>query len=218
MTTHLEIDLDNLKSIIFKMADLAIEAISGSIESLKKADTKLARQVVDKDAELDRLEVLTDNECVKVLVTKQPAAIHLRLVLALIKINTDLERIGDLASNIAKETLRLDGKPVLKPLIDIPRMADITIDMIRNALDSITEKNTEKAESVIEKDNEIDDLNLQIYRELFSYMAENPRTISEALGLIMVVKAIERIGDHATNIAERAIYYISGTDIRHTEE
>lgn len=218
MTTHLEIDLDNLKSLIFKMADLAIEAITGSVESLKNADSKLAKQVIDRDIELDRLEIITDNECVKVLVTKQPAAIHLRLVLSLIKINTDLERIGDLATNIAKETLRLGGKPSLKPHIDIPGMAELAIDMIRSALDAITEKSVEKAEAVISKDNEIDDLNFQIYKELFSYMAENPRAISESLALIMVVKAIERIGDHATNIAERAVYYIKGIDIRHAEE
>jgi phosphate transport system protein len=218
MVTHLEQELEAIKSKIFEMADLAIEAISKSVDSLKRSDTNLAQKVINDDSLLDHLEIIIDDECIKVLVTRQPAATHLRLVLAILKINTDLERIGDLATNIAKETVRLNGQPTLKPLIDIPRMAAIGIEMIKDSLRAITDRDASIAEKVIQRDNEIDELNIQIYRELFSYMAENPHSISQALGLIMVAKALERIGDHATNIAERAIYYVNGVDVRHSEE
>lgn len=217
MQTHLEQELENVKSRMFEMADLAIEAIANSVESLRKADTKLAETVIRNDDRLDRLEILLDEECIRILVTKQPAAVDLRLVLAILKINTDLERMGDLATGIARETITLDGKQTLKPLVDIPRMAAICMDMIKDALLSITELNADRGRKVIERDKEIDELNIQIFRELFSFMAENPRSLSPALGLIMVAKALERIGDHATNIAERAVYYIEGKDIRHQE-
>jgi phosphate transport system protein len=218
MQTHLEQELEGIKSRIFEMADYAIEAIARSIKSLKEADQDLARRVLEDDMHLDSLEVEIDNECIKILVTKQPAAVHLRLVLAMLKINTDLERIGDLATNIANEEINLAGRPTLKPLIDIPRMADICIQMLRDALAAFTERDADKARAVIARDREIDMLNIQVYRELFTFMAEDNRTISSALGLIMVAKALERIGDHITNIAERAVYYIEGIDIRHAEE
>jgi phosphate transport system protein len=218
MQTHLEQELEGIKSKIFEMADYAIEAIARSIKSLKEADQELARRVLEDDTYLDSLEVEIDNECIKILVTKQPAAVHLRLVLAMLKINTDLERIGDLATNIAHEEINLAGRPTLKPLIDIPRMSDICIQMLRDALAAFTERDADKARSVIARDREIDMLNMQIYRELFTFMAEDNRTISSALGLIMVAKALERIGDHITNIAERAVYYIEGIDIRHAED
>jgi len=218
MQTHLEQELEGIKSRIFEMADYAIEAIARSIKSLKEADQDLARRVLEDDTHLDSLEVEIDNECIKILVTKQPAAVHLRLVLAMLKINTDLERIGDLATNIANEEINLAGRPTLKPLIDIPRMADICIQMLRDALAAFTERDADKARAVIARDREIDMLNIQVYRELFTFMAEDNRTISSALCLIMVAKALERIGDHITNIAERAVYYIEGIDIRHAEE
>ncbi len=217
MSTHLEQDLRGITAKIFMMADLAIESIRNSIESLKNQDLKLAELVLQRDNELDRLEVLIDEECIRLLVTRQPAAADLRLILTILKTNTDLERIGDLSTNIAKETLGSLGKPLLKPLVDIPRMGDIAINMITMAFRAISEKDQSLAREIIEMDRQVDDINMQIYRELFSYMAENPSSISPALGLIMVAKALERIGDHATNIAERAIYYIEGEDIRHQE-
>lgn len=218
MTTHLEQELDHIKSRIFGMADLAIESIVRSINALKESDSRLAEQVLHDDSLLDNLEVEIDNECVRILVTRQPAAVYLRFVLAMLKINTDLERIGDLASNIAREAINLHGKPTLKPLVDLPRMAEICIAMIRDVFTAFAERDAERARGVIARDREIDTLNMQVYRELFSYMAENTHAISQALGLIMVSKALERIGDHVTNIAERAVYYIEGIDIRHTEE
>ena len=215
MTTHFEQELEKIKAMIFRMADLAIEAIYNSVESLRTSDVELARKVLDNDSELDRLEMDSDDECIRVLVTRQPAAIDLRLVLAMLKINTDLERIGDLSTNIAKETIRLDGRPTLKALIDIPRMAELAIEMIKDTFTAFTTKDAALAREVIKRDSEIDELNLQVYRELFTYMAEKPAVISQGLGVIMVSKHIERIGDHVTNIAERAVYYIEGVDIRH---
>lgn len=215
MPTHLEQELENIRSKVFEMADIAIEAIGRSIDSLKRSDIHLAEEVLQRDAELDQLEMSIDEECIRILVTRQPAAADLRLVLSLLKINTDLERIGDLATNIARETIRLDGKPTLKPLVDLPIMARMCIEMIKDSFQAISEKNVALAKSVIGRDRDIDDLNTQVYRELISYMLENPHTITQSLGLIMVSKALERIGDHATNISEKAVYYIEGEDIRH---
>jgi len=218
MTTHLEQELEAIKSKVFEMADLAIESIAKSIQAMKNSDARLAEQVLREDSLLDSLEVEIDNGCVRVLVTRQPAAVHLRFVLAMLKINTDLERIGDLSTNIADEAIQLHGRPALKPLVDIPRMGEIAIGMLRDVFTAITERDAGLAREIIDRDRDIDTLNMQVYRELFSYMAENPHTISHALGLIMVAKALERIGDHVTNIAERAVYYIEGIDIRHKEE
>lgn len=218
MTTHLEQELEHIKSKIFEMADLAIESIDRSVRAVRDSDGDLAEAVLRDDSLLDNLEVEIDNECVRILVTRQPAAVHLRFVLAMLKINTDLERIGDLASNIAREAVNLHGKPTLKPLVDLPRMAEIAIGMLRDVFTAFTEHDAGLAREIIARDRDIDTLNMQVYRELFTYMAENAHTISQALGLIMVSKALERIGDHVTNIAERAVYYIEGIDIRHADE
>jgi phosphate transport system protein len=215
MQTHLEMDLEQIKIKIFQMADYAIEAVTSSVSALKNSDLDLAKVIVKNDERINRLEIEIDDECIKFLVTRQPAASDLRFILAMLKINTDLERIADLASNIAKETIRINGTPLIKPLIDIPRMSEIAVKMINTAFIAITEKNVEKAKSVIEMDSDIDELNMQIYRELFTYMGESSKNISQSLSLISVAKSLERIGDHTKNIAERAVYYIQGEEIRH---
>ena len=217
MQTHLEIDLEGIKIKMYEMADLAMEAIKLSVLSLKTADLELARQIIQDDSRMDSLEIEIDDSCITLLVTRQPAASDLRLVLAVLKINTDIERIGDLATNIARETIKINGTPLIKPLVDIPRMGEIAIEMIKLAFSSLSERDAGKAKKVLVMDNEIDELNMQIYRELFTYMAESNRFISQSLSLIMVAKALERIGDHAKNIAERAIYYIEGEDVRHRD-
>jgi phosphate transport system protein len=215
--THLEQELESTRAKIFEMADLVVEAVVKAVDSLKKSDLKSAREVIKNDSKLDELENIIDEMCGRILVTKQPAAVHFRLILAMLKINTDLERIGDIATNIAKETLKFEGRPLFKNPLDIIRMGSIAVEMIRGSFNSISEKNVEIAKEVINKDNEIDELNVQVYRELFTYMAENPKLISDALSMIMVAKALERIADHATNIAEMAIYYIEGVEVRHHE-
>ncbi len=215
MQTHLEMELEQIKIKMYQMADLTMEAVTSSITSLKNADLDAAREIIKNDERINRLEVEIDDECIKFLVTRQPAASDLRFILAMLKINTDLERIADLATGIAKETLRINAAPLIKPLIDIPRMSEIAVNMISTAFISITEKDVEKAKKVILMDLEIDELNNQIYRELFTYMNESPRNISQGFSLVTIAKVLERIGDHAKNIAERAVYYIQGEDIRH---
>ena len=215
MQTHLEMELDQIKIKIFRMADYAMEAVTSSITSLKNSDLELAEKIIKNDAVINSLEIEIDDECIKFLVTQQPAASDLRFILAMLKINTDLERIADLAANIARETLRINGAALFKPLLDIPRMSEIAVRMINTAFISMTEKSVVKAKSVIQMDTEIDELNMQIYREFFTYMGESTKNISQCLCLITVAKALERIGDHAKNIAERAVYYIQGEDIRH---
>lgn len=216
MTTHLEMELENIRIKIFKMVDIAIEAVTGAVDSLKRSDMHLAEQIIHNDSVLDRLEITLDEECIRILVTKQPAAVDLRFVLTIIKMNAELERIGDLSTNIAKETIRLKGNKPLKPLIDLPRMSVIAIEMIKEAFNAFSNRDAVKAKMVIERDSEIDELKEQIQRELFSYLAENPNTYSQVFGLINMAQLLERIGDHATNIAERVIYYIKGIDIRHS--
>lgn len=217
MQTYLEQELSNIKIKIFEMADLVIESVDSAVTALKNSDIDLAKKIMNDDTVMDLLEIEIDNECIKLLVTRQPAASDLRFVLAMLKINTDLERMGDLATNIAKEVIRINGATLMKPLIDIPRMAERAIQMIRLSFEAITEKDVEKAKNVILMDEEIDQLNLQIYRELFTFMGESAANIPQSLSLILVSKALERVGDHAKNIAERGIYYIQGDDIRHRD-
>lgn len=218
MNTHLEQELSNITRKMFVMADLSIEGINSSISALKESNLDLARNIIDKDNLLDDLEKEIDEDCIRILVTKQPAAQDLRLVLTILKTNTDLERIGDLAGNIAKEVIRSEGKVPVKPLVDIPRMAEQGINMLKKAFKAITEKESCYANEAIEMDDFIDQLNVQVHRELFTFMIEHPTDISSALSLITVSRALERIGDHAKNIAERAIYYIEGEDIRHLKK
>ncbi len=215
MVTHLQMELDLAKEKIFQMADRSIEAMEQAITALKNLDAYLSYSVIKNDSVIDTLEKEIDEDCVKILVTRQPAASDLRLVLAMLKINTDIERIGDLAVNIAKETLLLCGKPHIKALIDIPRMNQVLIEMIKGTLSALSSMDTKTAEAVIQKDKEIDELNRQVFRELFTIMAENPSHISQAFSLIVIARLLERAGDHATNIAERVIFYIDGVDIRH---
>ena len=218
MMTHLQKELDYITERVFEMADRAIESIDRSIAALKDLNSAAADKVIEGDNILDSLEKEIDEECVKILVTRQPAASGLRLVLAMLKINTDLERIGDLAVNISKETKSLCGKPHIKPLIDIPRMSQIVVEMIKSTLQSVTSMDAALAKAVIARDKDIDDLNRQLFRELFTVMAENPAFISQAFSLIMIARLLERAGDHVTNIAERVVFYIEGVDIRHSSK
>lgn len=216
MTTHLEMELDHIKERVFEMADRSTESIEKAIAALKDLDLAATDRVIAKDSVIDGLEKEIDDECVRLLVTRQPAASDLRFVLAMLKINTDLERIGDLAVNIATETKHLCGKPHVKPLIDIPRMASIGVEMLKSTLDAITTMDSAIAKKVIARDKEIDDLNKQLFRELFTIMMENPTLISQAFSLIIIARLLERIGDHVTNIAERVVYFVEGVDIRHS--
>lgn len=215
MHTHLEKDLDNLKESMYKMLDLSTDALKESIDSLRTQDIDRAKQVIKNDKKIDKLENSIDEECIKILVTRQPAATDARLIHSILKINTDIERIADLSSKIAKQTIKIGKQKLLKPLVDIPRMSEICIAMLKDVLESIVTMNTELAGEVILKDDILDDINTQLYRELITFINENPSILTQALCLIEVSKSLERIGDHVKNIAERAIYYIEGKNIRH---
>jgi phosphate transport system protein len=213
--THLQQELENLRIMMFRMADLSIEAIGKSVESLKRSDKSIAESIIDSDSIIDKLEIDIDDECIRIIATRQPAAVDLRLVLSILKINTDLERIGDLATVIAMESLRLNDGSQMKPITDMVSMSELAIKMLRACLISFSEKNISMAMHVIDMDNDIDKLNMKVHKEIFSIIEEHPRTASGSMGLLSVSKALERIGDHATNIAEKIIYYIGGEDVRH---
>ncbi|MBN1499589.1 MAG: phosphate signaling complex protein PhoU [Spirochaetes bacterium] len=215
MHTHLEKDLDNLKESMYKMLDLSVDALKESIESLRTQDIDRAKQVIKNDKKIDKFENAIDEECIKILVTRQPAATDARLIHSILKINTDIERIADLSAKIAKQTVKIGKQKLLKPLVDIPRMSEICIQMLKDVLESIVTMNAELAEEVILRDDILDDINTQLYRELITFINENPSILSQALCLIEVSKSLERIGDHIKNIAERSIYYIEGKNIRH---
>lgn len=218
MKRFFDAELENLRSHLVHMGERAVEQVRLAVRAVVERDPELARQVRAGDDALDRLEVLIDEEGMRYMSLRNPIATDLRLVVVGMKAGHDLERVGDEANNIAKRAIRLAGEPPVKPLIDLPRMAEIALAMLRDSLDCFLNHDNDKALAVIRRDQEVDDLNRQIYRELSSYMVEKPETISCALELMFISKSLERIADHATNIAEEMVYLAKGEDIRHTDE
>jgi phosphate transport system protein len=218
MKRFFDSELDAFRSHLIQMGEKSIEQVRSAVRALVEADTELARHVRAGDDELDRLEVLIDDEGVRYMSLRNPIATDLRLVVVGMKAGSDLERVGDEANSIAKRAIRLAAEPPLKEYVDIPRMAEIAQQMLRDALDCFLQHDDEKALAVIRRDEEVDALNKQIYRELAGFMVENPATISRALELMFIAKSIERIADHATNIAEEMVYLAKGEDIRHNDE
>jgi len=218
MKRFFDSELDAFRSHLIQMGEKSIEQVRAAVRALVDADVELARKVRAGDDELDRLEVLIDEEGVRYMSLRNPIATDLRLVVVGMKAGHDLERVGDEANSISKRAIRLAAEPPLKEYIDIPRMAEIAQQMLRDALDCFLQHDNDKALAVIRRDQEVDDLNKQIYRELAGFMVENPATISRALELMFISKSLERIADHATNIAEEMVYLAKGEDIRHNEE
>lgn len=218
MKRFFDSELDAFRSHLIQMGEKSIEQVRSAVCALVEADTELARKVRAGDDELDHLQVLIDDEGVRYMSLRNPIATDLRLVVVGMKAGSDLERVGDEANNIAKRAIRLAAEPPLKEYVDIPRMAEIAQQMLRDALDCFLQHDNEKALAVIRRDEDVDALNKQIYRELAGFMVENPATISRALELMFIAKSIERIADHATNIAEEMVYLAKGEDIRHNEE
>ena len=218
MKRFFDTELDAFRSHLIQMGEKSIEQVRGAVRALVDADVELARKVRAGDDELDRLEVLIDEEGVRYMSLRNPIATDLRLVVVGMKAGHDLERVGDEANNIAKRAIRLAAEPPLKPYIDLPRMADIALGMLRDALDCFLQHDNDKALAVIRRDQAVDDLNKQIYRELAAFMVEKPETITRALELMFIAKSLERIADHATNIAEEMVYLAKGEDIRHQDE
>ena len=213
--THFEQEIDALKDRLLTMASLAEAAVNKAVKALIERDDDLARQVKEQDSTLDRLEIEIDDMGI-ILLSKAPLASDLRLITVAMKISHDLERVGDEATTIARRSLELSQEPQLKPYIDIPRMAKMALEMLDAALDAFVHGNPEKARAVIPRDKEVDALNRQLHRELSSYMVEKPTTITRCLNLMVISKSLERIADHATNLAEEVVYLYEAKDIRHS--
>ena len=215
MHRHFEDELAELRTELLYMASLAEKAVETSITALKSRDEALANHVIDGDMIINQLEVKIDELCVEILARHQPMASDLRFVASAMKINNDLERIGDHAVNIAENTIKLLPEPELKPLLDIPRMATVAQGMVRDALDAFVHREVARAVSVCQSDDEVDALNNQVLRELVTYMASDPRAISRALSLILISKNLERIADLSTNIAEEVVFMVEARSIKH---
>ena len=210
-----EEELNALHHNILEMGGLVEKQIVNAITALVQRDSELARQTIARDHAVNRMDVEIDDLCIRLLALHQPAARDLRLITTGLKITTDLERIGDMAENISERALELNQEPQLKPFIDIPQMADIAQRMLRQSLDAFVREDTELALKVCAEDDTIDALTDQLFRELLSYMAEDPQTVTRAARLLFVSKYLERIADHATNIAEMVIFMVKGKSIRH---
>lgn len=215
METHLQQELNQLKSELLRMAGLVERAISNAIEALVKRDTTLAEKTIREDVQINNLELSIDERCLKLLALHQPMAADLRFITSAMRINVELERIGDLAVNIAERVVSLNQEPQLKPYIDLPDMAQITKEMLRDVLDAFVNGDAALARSVCERDDRVDALNNQVFRELLTYMLEDPKTITRAVHLIIVSRYLERIADHATNIAEGVIFMAKALVIKH---
>jgi phosphate transport system protein len=197
------------------MGGLAEQRVRRAVQGLAEREHELIESVLIGDEPINALQLEIDDRCLKLLALHQPMATDLRAVMAAVKINTDLERVGDLAVNIAEAAKRYAMHPPVKKLIDIPKMADIAQTMLRDALDSYVKRDMALARQVLHQDDSLDALKTQIFRELLSFMLKDPSTIEAALDLILVSRHLERIGDHATNIAEDVIFMVSARDVRH---
>ena len=200
---------------MLNMASVAEEMITKSTKALVDRNMILAEEVIKMDQRVNEMEIEIDNLCIKIQALYQPEAENLRTVTMILKINNDLERIGDHAVNIAEKVIFLSDKPPVKPLIDIPRMADKSVEMLRDSLKAFIEKDSELAVQVCKKDDEVDILEKQVMRELISYMVSDPRTIDRALGLIFIARDLERVADLATNISEDVYYIVHGKNLKH---
>lgn len=218
MKRFFDAELETFRSHLILMGETAIRQVRDAIKALVEGNVALADQVIAADDELDRLEMNIDNEAIRYMNLRGPIAGELRLVIVGMKASHDLERVGDETTNIAKRAVKLAAEPPLKPYIDIPRMAAIAIEMLRGAMDCFLDGDVEKAIAVVRRDSEVDAINKQLYRELSSFMIEQPGNISRALELMFISKSIERIADHAANIAEEMVFLAKAEDIRHRDE
>jgi phosphate transport system protein len=209
-------ELYEIREKLLEMGGKVEMMINNAMKSLVERDSELAERTIEFDHEINHLEVEIDEKCLVVLATRQPAARDLRFITLALKIVTDLERIGDQCTAVAKRALELNQEPPLKPYIDLPRMAHWAAVMVKEALDAFVRGDAELALKVCNDDQFVDDLNEQIQRELLTFMMEEPETISRAIKINYISKCIERIADHATNIAEMVIFMVKGKDIRHT--
>ncbi len=216
MERHVDTELRELKQKILAMGGLVEKAIEESTQALLLRDAQRFDRVHELEKEVNRAHIAVDEACLQILARQSPLAADLRLVVAVIKINTDLERMGDQAVNISHNGKRYISEPPLKPLIDLPRMSEQVKVMVRDALDAFVRGDLALAERVLSLDDQVDALKNQIFRELITYMIGDPKAIERALNLILIARNLERLGDHATNIAEDVIFAITGKDVRHS--
>ena len=217
MKRFFDAELENFRSHLLQMGERAIEQTRLAMRALADGDIPLADKVIAADDELDKFEVQIDEEAIRYMTLRGPVASELRLIVVGMKASHDLERVGDEATGIARRSRKLAIEPRLELYADLPRMAKIALEMLRDALDCFVQEDEQKALSVIRRDPEVDNLNRLLYRRLTSYMIENPDTIARALELMFISKSLERIADHATNIAEEMVFLSKGQDIRHSD-
>jgi phosphate transport system protein len=203
-------ELQDLRDNLLRLGSMVDTAISHSIQALKERDRDLARQIINDDEEINDLRFKIEEDCVSIIARQQPAARDLRLIVAAMNIVLDLERMGDHAAGIATIVLRMGDEPLLKPLIDLPRMAQISQDMLRQSLDALISGDPDEARAITQIDDEVDQLYNQIFRELISYMIEDPRTVTRAMYLLFCAHNVERIADRVTNICERVVFVSTG--------
>ena len=215
LVRHFQEELEALQGRLLEMGGLAEERVRAAVQGLVSRDSDVIDTVLHGDEPINQLHIEVDNRCFRLLALHQPMATDLRAIVAGVKINTDLERVGDLAVNIAEAAKRYIMHPPVKKLIDIPLMADIAQTMLRDALDAFVKRDTALAQQVLNADDELDGLKTQVFRELLTYMLQNTATVEPSLDLILVSRHLERIGDHATNIAEDVIFMVSALDVRH---
>ena len=211
-----EQELRKLREQVLRMGAKVEEIIGGSIKSLIERDSPLATRMIAFDRKINQMEIDIDELCLMVLARRQPVASDLRFITMALKLVTDLERIGDLGVNICERVVELNEEPQLKPYVDLPRMAEEVQAMLREALDAFVAGDPERAQAVIERDHNVDAFYSQIFRELLTYMMEDTRNVYRATRLQSIAKYLERIGDHATNLAEMVVFMVKGKDIRHT--
>ncbi len=212
---HFQEELELLKTRLLEMGGLAEDRVRMAVRALVERDMNALETVLVSDEAINRLHIEIDDRCLKLLALHQPVAVDLRAIVSAVKINTDLERVGDLAINIAEASTRYIQHPPVKELIDIPRMATVAQDMLRDALDAFVRRDETLAREVLDRDDELDTLKTMVFRSLIDHMTHDPATIQPALDLVLVSRHLERIGDHATNVAEDVIFMVSARDVRH---
>jgi phosphate transport system protein len=206
-------ELQELQVSLLKMSSMVEEILGNSVKALKTQDAELAQRVIDSDDEIDNMEFVVEDKCIKLIALQSPLAKDLRIIATALKIITDLERIADYAVDIAKITIKLADEVYIKELIDIPRMAEITINMVRGSIDAYVKLDVSEAQNVAKMDDEVDGLYKQTFRELLFIMMEDPKTVHQATNFLLISRYLERIGDHVTNICERIIHTVTSEHV-----
>ena len=218
MPIHLQREIENLKKKLLTLSARVETAVRDATLSIENRDYDLAQRIIQNDPRIDSMEVGIEEDCLKILALHQPVAIDLRFIVAVLKINNDLERMGDLAVNIVERALSLMNEPLIKPLIDIPAMATRVQSMIRKSLDAFVKRDSELARTVLVSDDAVDELCGSVYEELIGFMERDPKTVRQGINLMFVARNLERLADHATNIAEDVLFLVEGVDVRHHAE